>query len=74
MQRATAKWWKSYGAYVASGGNTISFWIGKLEPIDVAAAKKKAQAKEAEKKKAKAAKEAEKKAEEGPTPDWAKDK
>ncbi len=72
VQRATSNWWKSYGAYVASGGNTISFWIGKARPIDMAAAEKKARAKKAEKAKEKAEKEKEKKAEEGPTPDWAK--
>lgn len=72
VSAATSKWWKSYGAYVASGGNTISFWIGKAKPIDIAAAEKKARAKKAEKAKEKAEKEKEKKAEEGPTPDWAK--
>lgn len=74
VQRATTKWWRSYGAYIASGGNTISFWIGTAKPIDFAAEKKKAQSKKAEKAKEKAAEEKEKKAEEGPTPDWAKEK
>jgi hypothetical protein len=73
VQAATSNFWKSYGAYVAAGGNTISFWIGQARPIDVQAEAEKAKQK-AEKKKQE--KEAKKKDEvpaaAGPTPDWMK--
>jgi hypothetical protein len=72
VQRATSKFWKAYGSYSSGGGNTISFWIGRQKPINMAAEAKKARKKAAEKKKKKEAKEKEKKEEEGPTPDWAK--
>jgi hypothetical protein len=71
VQKATSSFWKNYGAYLNAGGNTISFWIGKAEPVDIKGMAEKAKKKADVKKKA----DEEKKKDAvptGPTPDWMK--
>ncbi len=72
VQNATSKFWKSYGAYLAAGGNTISFWIGSEKPVDMKAMEAKAKQKAEAKKKAEEEKKKEEVPASGPVPDWMK--
>ena len=36
LDRSTATFWQSYSEYVKGGGETVSFWIGRLSPLQIA--------------------------------------